>query len=121
MSTQPSALNVIPSTDFDENLPVNPAVLRCCNVMESARQAALATGKSPSTAYSEAQQAFRDAMPPLCGAKNIRDFIACVVHGLLIDVLLESTAARLLYAAQVAHNTGIKHPSRSKTQAQSKT
>ena len=121
MSTQSSVISTVPSSETDENLPVNPGVLRCCNAMENARQAAIAAGKSSSVAYSESHQAFRDAMPPLSGAKNIRDFIACVAHGLLIDVLLESTAAKLLYAAQVAHNTGIKHPPRGKTQLQSGT
>jgi hypothetical protein len=41
-------------------------------------------------------------MPPLSGADNIRDFVACVAHGLLLGVLSDSECTRLLYAAQVA-------------------
>jgi hypothetical protein len=41
-------------------------------------------------------------MPPLLGAENIRDFIACVAHGMLIGVIENKDATKLLYAAQVA-------------------
>lgn len=43
--------------------------------------------------------------PPLSGADNIRDFIACVAHGMLIAAIEGPAGARLLYAAQVAHCT----------------
>jgi hypothetical protein len=41
-------------------------------------------------------------MPPLLGAENIREFIACVAHGMLIGAIENKDATRLLYAAQVA-------------------
>lgn len=49
-----------------------------------------------------AENAFRDAMPPLAGRQNVRDFIACVACGLLKGVISNSESPRLLYAAQIA-------------------
>jgi hypothetical protein len=46
--------------------------------------------------------AYCEAMPPLSGYENIRDFIACAAHGILIDAIPEKRANQLLYAAQVA-------------------
>lgn len=54
-------------------------------------------------AFKRAANAYREAMPPLTGAGNIRDFIACVGHGMLLNVFKESEATKLLYAAQIAH------------------
>ncbi|HEX3894242.1 MAG TPA: hypothetical protein VHW46_16830 [Terracidiphilus sp.] len=48
------------------------------------------------------RNAYREAMPPLVYEANIRDFIACVAHGILIDVLSLEESSKLLYAAQVA-------------------
>ena len=53
-------------------------------------------------AYKKACDAYREAMPPLTGDENIRDFIACVGHGMLLRVIGENEATKLLYAAQVA-------------------
>jgi hypothetical protein len=53
-------------------------------------------------------------MPPLSGDENIRDFIACTAHGMLIDAISGTDAARLLYAAQVAHTTRRHLPEYSK-------
>jgi len=47
-------------------------------------------------------QAYKDAMPDLCGYESIRDFIACTTHGMLIGVIDPMRAAKFLYAAQVA-------------------
>jgi hypothetical protein len=41
-------------------------------------------------------------MPVLAGYENVRNFIACVAHGMLIGVFDESDGTKLLYAAQVA-------------------
>ena len=49
--------------------------------------------------------AYRSAMPPLTGPENIRDFIACTAHGMLIEAIDGPDAARLLYAAQIANGT----------------
>jgi hypothetical protein len=53
-------------------------------------------------AFKEVADAYREAMPPLTGADNIRNFIACVGHGMLLHIFKENEATKLLYAAQVA-------------------
>ncbi len=49
-----------------------------------------------------ASPAYCEAMPPLSGYENIRDFIACAAHGILINAIPEKRANQLLYAAQIA-------------------
>ena len=41
-------------------------------------------------------------MPDLSGYQDIRDFIACVAHGMLIGAIDAIEGPKLLYAAQVA-------------------
>ncbi len=48
--------------------------------------------------------AYCGALPHLTNADSIRDFIACVVHGMAIDVIPSAEGTRLLYGAQVAHS-----------------
>ena len=47
---------------------------------------------------------YRRAMPPLTGWENIQNFIACVAHGMLIEIFEPADATRFLYAAQVAQS-----------------
>jgi hypothetical protein len=49
-----------------------------------------------------AANAYRGAMPPLAGYEGVRDFIACVAYGMLIDAIPADRSGQLLYAAQVA-------------------
>jgi hypothetical protein len=83
----------------------NLAVVRCCEAYACAYKAARKRGKGDIFASLYAEKAFRAAMPSLSGSENIRDFIACVAHGMLIEAIAGSNGARLLYAAQVAHST----------------
>jgi hypothetical protein len=53
-------------------------------------------------AIKKANRAYREALPPLRGEENIRDFIACVAHGMALDVFDTKEASKMLYAAQVA-------------------
>ena len=53
-------------------------------------------------AVREAGPAYCRALPPLAGYESIRDFVACVAHGILINAIPEKRANQLLYAAQVA-------------------
>jgi hypothetical protein len=62
----------------------------------------------------EAARAYRNAMPPLVGSRNIRDFIACAAHGMLIGAIDGAEGARFLYAARVA-STAHKAHSRKKS------
>jgi hypothetical protein len=43
------------------------------------------------------------AMPPLSGCENIDNFIACVAHGILLDVFTGAQSTRVLFAAQVTN------------------
>jgi hypothetical protein len=53
-------------------------------------------------ASQNAATAYFNAMPLLSGEDNIRDFIACVTHGIITDVLPNERCGQILYAAQVA-------------------
>ncbi|MGD0522616.1 MAG: hypothetical protein ABSA48_15275 [Terracidiphilus sp.] len=83
----------------------NPAVARCLNAWARASKAERARGKSKSEASIEADRAYLNAMPPLSGNENIRDFIACVAYAMIDHIILADKGAKLLYAAQVAHAT----------------
>jgi hypothetical protein len=87
---------------------VNAAILRCCEAAECARQDVLSGRNCSRTASMAAREAFAKAMPPLHGAANIRDFIACVAYGMLANHFPDSSGAKLLYAAQVAYNAHIR-------------
>ena len=95
----------------------NPGVARCLNAWNHAYNVERAKGKNKSEARCEANDAFRDAMPPLAGTENIRDFIACVTHAMIVHIFADDTATRLLYAAQVAHMTNRSHSKPPKTAA----
>ncbi|MGA2808979.1 MAG: hypothetical protein ABSE87_12665 [Terracidiphilus sp.] len=89
----------------------NPAVARCCAASARAYKAAVANGKGKVFSDLNAEQAYRNNLPPLSGPENIRDFIACVAHGMLIGAIEGPAGARLLYAAQVAATTVRSQPS----------
>jgi hypothetical protein len=78
------------------------AVQRCCEAFHHTTAAELAKGTDDYTARKLASHAFRNAMPFLTGYANIRDFIACVAHGILLEAIDSKLGAKLLYAAQVA-------------------
>jgi hypothetical protein len=107
---------VMPS-DFIPALK-NPAVAHCCEVWESTRLKAENQGKIPVLARVAAHKAFQKSLPPLTGLENIRDFIACVAHGMLIGAILFRDGARLLYAAQVAHAAVQAQATKSKSRAE---
>src|SRR5215469_5270526 len=79
----------------------NPAVLLCCNAALMAEGKASREGDSFTRARWKAANAFRLALPPLIGGGNVRDFIACITHGMLLGILKPRESTRLLYAAQV--------------------
>ncbi|MGB9406238.1 MAG: hypothetical protein WCA89_01815 [Terracidiphilus sp.] len=82
------------------------AIKRCCAAWQRAYDACLEgtsrDGCDKINAAHEAGPAYRKAMPPLAGYENIRDFLACAAHGILIGAIPEKRANQLLYAAQVA-------------------
>jgi hypothetical protein len=107
--------NQTPEPLLDLSCPAsaNHAVARCTQAYADAMQSAIDRRRHQYDAGKEAGNAYRQAMPPLSGHENIRDFIACVAQGMLIEVISGSDGARLLYAAQVAHSA-LNAPSQSR-------
>lgn len=102
----------MPSSDnFASDAPTNPAVQRCLDAARKAFEQEQANGADNSDSNSAARDAFRNVMPPLAGAQNIQDFIACVACGLLRNVMYYEESMKLLYAAQVAASAIRRQPS----------
>ena len=95
----------------------NPAVARCLNAWTRTNKAERAKGKSKIIASIEADRAYCDAMPPLSGNENIRDFIACVTYAMIDHIILADKGTKLLYAAQVAHTITRGQSASTETQA----
>ena len=92
-----------PSAAADPNVFLeNPAIARCLRARSRAYKEAREKNKSDYEASVEADRAYCVVMPRLSGYDNIRDFIACVTHGMLIHVIDWNHSTKLLYAAQVA-------------------
>jgi hypothetical protein len=82
----------------------NIAVEMCCDSHKTITKQLIAEGRKIELISAAAKVAYGNAMPRLTGADNIRDFIACVAHGMIIGVIPSSEGSRLLYAAQVAYS-----------------
>ncbi|WP_263357477.1 hypothetical protein [Acidicapsa ligni] len=82
----------------------NPAVTQCCNAYGNALEKAATSGELKFDAVQQAEKAYRRALPALSGAENIRDFLACIAHGMLIGAIRIEDGTRLTYVAQVAYN-----------------
>jgi len=83
----------------------NPAVAHCCDSFVRAFQEELRIEGNDLNAEPFAQEAYRNAMPPLCGKQNITNFIACVAHGILLKIFHPEEASRLLAASRIAWST----------------
>jgi hypothetical protein len=86
-------------------VPENPAIARCLNAWACAYKAEKAIKNDHYEAVRKGNHGYCKAMPRLSGYENIRDFIACVAHGMLIGAIDCDYSAKLLYAAQVALST----------------
>jgi hypothetical protein len=90
-----------------ERLPIvaheNPVVARCSRAWLLYYCEARMKGESDAYARLRARRAYQLAMPSLTGSRNVRNFIACTTHGMLLGALDGNEATKLLYAAQVAH------------------
>jgi len=80
----------------------SPAVARCCKAWNRAFKAHREGGTNPVSIYLRANEAYREAMPPLSSPQNLCDFIACVAHGVTVRAICDIQAAALLQAAGVA-------------------
>ena len=78
------------------------AVARCSQVWDDAYAAEFLKRQSVFDAKDAAVAAYSRAMPTPSSEDGIRDFIACVTHGILLGAFQDKQASQLLYAAQVA-------------------
>jgi hypothetical protein len=100
------------------------AVDECVQAYNQAYVATYEKNQSGYAAREAAAAAYRETMPALSGSHNIADFIACVGHGLVLGAIPANDAARLIYAAQVAHTANpnqsaprrVGRPSRSESE-----
>ena len=92
-------------------IPEDSAIARCLSARQSVYREELAKGKTSFSAARDAAAAYRSAMPSLSGQENIRDFVACVAHGMLLGTIEGKNATKLLYAAQVALSAIRRQPS----------
>jgi hypothetical protein len=93
----------------------NAAVARCIRAWHRAYKKEMADleieeGESRYPAVVAGNNAYINCMPPLAGRENIRNFIACVTHALVLDVLKKFEVTPLLYAAQVATSAAGREP-----------
>jgi hypothetical protein len=88
----------------------NLAVMICERSLAAMIEETKKDGMSPEETRLAAWLAYCTAMPPLTGASNIRDFIACVTYAMMIDIIPGNQGTRLLYAARVAHIALTKRP-----------
>jgi hypothetical protein len=102
MSTNMTQPAQIPISNPSPSPQRNSAVQRCCDARERSLEASRAKELDSYTISSSAADAYRDAMPDLSGYENIRDFIACAAHGMVIRAIDSTDGPKLLYAAQVA-------------------
>jgi len=107
-----------------ERLPLPPeleetAIGRCCEAWSRAYENAVAEGRGEVSCAVRANEAYRIAMPPLTSPENIRTFVACVTHGLLMGTIIDMAAARLFQAAQVASRVSTSPSRRSQPSDQS--
>jgi hypothetical protein len=104
-------------TKFSEQAGIYPvpnlAVELCTDAYAKATKEQLDAGTNYDKATQIGKLAYGIHMPKLSGADNVRDFIACVAHGMLIGIIPSSEGTRLLYAAQVA-NAALPSPKRRK-------
>jgi len=93
-----------PSSDqrAPRTMSIKEAVLNCRAALLHAYNEQMAREKSEYQASKLGSQAFRRTMPLLISEGNIRAFIACVAHGILIDAIPGEDGPRLTAIARLA-------------------
>jgi len=83
------------------------ALRRCCAAWQRAFDAFMEQCKGDNDhidkifAAKDASVAYCNAMPMLAGQDGVRDFLACVAHGILIGAIPKEKSSQLLHAARV--------------------
>ena len=105
----------------NQNLPIrafdDPVIASCIDAGTRAYHRILAKTNNTHEADKAAHLAYRSAIPPLTNVENIRHFIACVAHGMLIGTIEKHDATRFLYAAQVASGAIRRTPTQTRSPA----
>jgi hypothetical protein len=65
------------------------AVARCCKARNRAFKAHREVGTNPVSTSLRANEAYRNAMPPLSSPQNLYGFIACVAHGVVVRAICD--------------------------------
>jgi hypothetical protein len=100
-----SALGLLNPGSGPVTVPKNAAIAHCCEAWKRRYKAEKANDEDDVFAAHYADESYRDALPALTDYEGIRDFIACVAHGMLIEAIQYKYGTQLLYAAQVALST----------------
>ena len=96
----------------------NPAVRDCCFAAARALKETQKHHRSDSFKCADAAvTAYCDAMPSLGGFENIRDYTACIAHGMLLGIIDPNDGPKFLYAAQIALSVLPRKPNRLKRNA----
>ena len=106
-STPAPAPSPTPAPAFDPHpLQTRPAYKRCMaawqRTFNKAMEGTEGTEIDAVCAADEAGESYCKAMPLLSGYENIRDYIACAAHGMLIGAIRPYRSPQVLYAAQLA-------------------
>jgi hypothetical protein len=80
----------------------NLAVELCVQSFTLAAQEQVEKKAKPELVLKAGRLAYCAMMPKLVNRESIRDFIACVVNGMAMDIIPGPEGTRLLYGAQVA-------------------
>ena len=100
MSSEEEKPNLYQHVAPAQNSAVAPCYESYTRALDEAEEKNWYRGRAMITA----QDVYRKALPPLSGRENIRDFIACVAHAMLLKIIQPEEATRLFYAAQVAQS-----------------
>lgn len=91
-----------PSTPLPFPAAENPAVAFCLETFRITFNAEIARRTDHIIAFERAGKAYRRTIPALIGYRGVRNFIACVAHGVVIGVITPKESAALLHAARIA-------------------
>ena len=80
------------------------AVEICCSSYLSITQQLRGENPCEDAVSRAGQVAYCTVLPRLSDPESIREFIACVVHGMAVGAIPSAEGTRLLYGAQVAHS-----------------
>ena len=105
MQPPPMLLKLAPTQPTPNPAPTNDAIAHCYEAYDRNYELAEAKRASPYDCNEAGRRAFREALPPLAGRKNIQKFIACVAQGMLMEMIGTREGTKFLYAAQVALST----------------